>query len=222
LYRIARVIKCLQLLKYEFTYHKLRLVVALCLPTLYLIISEVYVSFQFDKHLYARVLFPLIFGMIPIVLIAVTWVISIKELRLRKLKILPLPTYKIFIGRLLTAIVPLTFLISFGLSFMPYMYSEWAPITDRIIYQYGTTALLVSTLYIVYEVINTVSYSTDISKIITGVPFFVVCITFVFLTDDALWTKILQSYIGVLYFTVSIILMLLGTFIATKRKFFLV
>jgi hypothetical protein len=200
----------------------MRIGIAICLPIFYLILVVLHTSFNFEEEVYARVIFPLLFGMIPIVLISITWVNSIKEDRIRKFNLLPMKVHKLVLGKLLTAYLPLIILLVFGLLFLPKSNSEWSPITDRILYQYGTTSLLVSTLYIVYELLNTVSFAKDISRILIGLPFFAVCIFFVFVTDNALWTKISQSFIGVIYSCVAAILLLLGGYIFTKRKFYLV
>ncbi len=201
----------------------IRIAAIVLLPMIYAILTFLHSDFNFEKETYARVVFPILFGMLPIVLIAICWTLSIKEYRVRRFVTLPVKPIQVILGRSLTAALPLVYLLLFGLIILiPLDPASWEPITGRILYQYGAIALMVATFYVAFELINLTLLQTDVAKILIGIPVFAVSIATLFIVDSKLWHQIHQSNIGLVYAVFGSILILLGGYIYSKRKNYLV
>jgi hypothetical protein len=210
------------IIKYELEYHKKRVGLITALPILFLILISIHTDFNFEREKYARVLFPLLFGMLPIIIIAISWILSLKEYRVRNFIALPIDPVKIVIGRFFTVLIPLVYLILFGLLVQQKLNSEWAPIFERINYQYGAITHMIATLYFSYEVINKSKFKSDSEKILTGISIFIVSFAIIFIVDNRLWNQFNQSNIGLIYASTGTILFSLGCYIFTKRNNYLV
>ena len=211
----------LKLLKYELTYNYVRTSLVMLLPAGYLILILFNQHVPSENNFVARVLYPLIAGMLPVILIANSWGISLKESRIRLFSILPLKRNNIAAGRILFAVAQVLYLVLFVFVIVFNLVPAWNYISNKIVYQYGTMTLILSTLYFSYEFIFFHEIKKDTHRLPAGIIFVTVVIVILFITDNILWNKIEQSFIGIIYMCLGFFVLIIGSYLFIKRRNFL-
>lgn len=209
------------LVKSEITYFKKFGLITYGLPLIY-IVSLIY-GISYDKTLYDfyRVFCTTIFGMMPVLFIAVTFTSSLKEKRTRKFCSLPVSNNINGISRFTYFLTPMLYLNLLGLFSLTIANNGWHEISNKIIYQYGATSMLLSALYISYEFLMVFEIKNDLIKILLGAGFFAIILTTLFQVDNKLWNIISQAYIGWLYTLISILVLFIGKHLFLKRNNYL-
>ncbi|MFC2084518.1 hypothetical protein ACFLS9_05630 [Bacteroidota bacterium] len=205
----------------EFHYHKNRLFLILILPVIYSLSISIDLPFLNDEHLVSRVFWPLLIGALPIVLIAVSKVLNIKEGRDRTYLVLPLNIRAIVLSRFLFGMIPLIYIILYSIIIYLNVVKDWEIITKRVMYQEGIYAILLSNLAVAFELHLIFEVWSAGRKIILGVVYFLIVAGIIFFTDNALFPVMHQSYIGIIYFIIGVLIFTGSNYLYIKRKTYL-
>ena len=210
------------LVKSEILYNKRFSIVTYILPLIYIALIVYGISYYEKLYDFYRMFGTLIFGMIPVLFVATAFTSSLKEKRTRLLYMLPLKTKMICSARIAYFILPILYLNLLGITALLISGNGWDLISNKIVYEYGATSMILSGLYIAYEFFMVSEINSDISKLLLGSIFFIILLALLFKVDNMLWNEVPQAYIGWLYTAVSILVILLGRLLFLKRKSLLV
>ncbi len=215
------IIKMWTVLRSEIIYIKKFSVITYVLPLIYIALLVYGIRYDDNLYDYYRIAGTLIFGMIPVILVATAFTASLKEKRTRLQCLLPLRSMKIGSARILYFIFPIIYLNLLGITALLISGNGWDLISNKIVYEYGAMSMILSGLYIAYEFFIVSEINSDLSKLLLGGVFLIILLAVLFKVDNLLWNEVPQAYIGWLYTSISITVLPAGYFLFIRRKNFL-
>lgn len=209
-----------RLVKYELLYHFGFMIFIVILPVIYTCVVFGVMELLSQNDVVSRVIYPVLAGAAPTVLIGIAWINSKKEKREYLHHKLCVTRKQIVLAKIIFVVIPLGFLLVYNFMINYLFIDEWHYITKRVIYQIGIISLILSNLLIASEILEREINWRDGQKIFVGGIYFAFFLLLLFISDNILFPVINQAYIGILYTFVGFGLFLIGIKIYSERKIF--
>ena len=213
----------LRLLKAEISYNFLHISIAITVPLL--IYSAIFLSgiFSIDgSRTLLKVIIPLLIGFGPAVYFAGNCARSVHEGRIRQWSILPLNKSKTAIAKMIFAFAPLAglFVILFLFNFI--LLNNENIISQKVMYACGVYFLLISFLINGYDIVQ-VKQNLNRKKFdLLFITMLIIFMAIILPADIYLSKFFTEAELGVLFFLIGIITIVLDTFLFTKRTNYLI
>jgi hypothetical protein len=209
------------IIKNEFEYNFKHLVLITLMSISYAICMTLHLNFLDDERLVSRVVWPLMIGFGPVIYIASLSAAAIYSGRQMKFVLLPISLRKISIARLFLAVTPLLFVFILLVISNELFFDKLQSLTDRIFYSSGVYFLLFAFLAIGYDLLYVIiNLHTKYIKAI-GLAMIIFFAALIFYTDSILFPIMDQTNIGILYFSLGLLLIQIDVYLFVKRKYFL-
>lgn len=209
-----------QLLKADFKYNSINFIVAGIIPILY----TIYILIGhpiFDEHsLISRLLWPALIGLLTVLLIIQPLAGRILRNRDKIILLIPIKLNEIVLSRLLIIIIPYLLLLLYLIIVHKFILTQWPGIIQRILFQYGVNALLVSSIAFAYEYsLNSLENDSRVNKWFISISIIVTLL----LLNEFLIFRPFENIVpigGIIFSIEAIIIFVLSNFQFKKRLSF--
>lgn len=210
-----------KLLKYEYKYFGTLLSFSLLLPMIYTLVLLIDFEWINESDNIFRISIPLLFGMFPVIIVAITATMMIKEMRYRKIMLLPLRVSEIGLTRSLLLLIPALFIFLYNFIINFLLIPELPGLTERVLMQIGTYSILFSGLLISNDLLQFVGRKYDTMKGITAWAYMIMVLLAIVILDYILFDENRRMLFSISLFTAGLTHTTAAAYFFIKRKNYL-
>ncbi len=169
----------------------------------------------------SKALWPMLVSIGSVLLVIISFKISLKEERNRLHLLLPINLDAIAFARLAAGAIQLTGAFAYLIIVHYWLINKWEPITNRIFYQFGSYTYIMSVILFIYYFVRALNGLKMMSKIFLAVIMFFAGLLALFYTDNLIFNVIPHYILGAIYFAAGLLFYFGSSFYFIKQKSFL-
>ena len=213
----------LRILKNEIMYNLYHLIAAVIIPiAVFIIMIAINSTAAGRVTTLSKIIFPIVIGFGPVIYIAGIGAKSVYEKRIFRNSLLPVTNSQIAIAKMLFITLPLLLLFVILIFSSSSILGNAYILTEKTIYSCGIYFLLIAFLSAGYDAVNLFRvFRTKYFNLLFNVML-VVFVAIVLLPDFMNIAQLSQLSLGVIYFLLGLVVMLIDIILFIKRKSYLV
>jgi hypothetical protein len=165
-------------------------------------------------------LWPLLVSIGSVLLVIVTFKISLKEERNRIHLLLPVDLNCIAYARLIAGAIQLTGAFTYLIIVHHWLINKWAPVTDRVFYQFGSYIYIMSVILFIYYFVRALPDIKMLYRVILAFTMFIGGLFVLFFTDNLIFNIMPHYLLGIIYFLTGMFFYFVsGSYFARQKSF---
>ena len=166
-------------------------------------------------------LWPLLVSIGSVILVMISFKISLKEERNRIHLLLPIDIKSIAFARLIAGAIQLTGTFAYLLIVHQWLINKWEPVTNRIFYQFGSYTYIMSVILFIYYFVRGLPGVKMLSKVFLSITMFIGSLAALFFTDNLIFNIVPHYLLGIIYFLTGMAFYFGSSFYFIRQKSFL-
>jgi hypothetical protein len=169
----------------------------------------------------SELFWPLLVSIGSVLLVMISYKISMKEERNRMHLLLPVDLKSISYARLIAGAIQLTGAFAYLIIVHQWLINKWEPVTSRIFYQLGSYTYIMSVILFIYYFVRGLPGVKMIYKVFLAFTMFIGGLLVLFFTDNLIFDTVPHYLLGLIYFVTGMLFYFGSSFYFTKQESFL-